>query len=67
MVYDRDHSAISLAAPSEYDFEEALRGVTWVHVTGITPSLSENAYLATLDRSVGFASRGLLIPTGTLV
>ncbi|HEV3340337.1 MAG TPA: sugar kinase [Pirellulales bacterium] len=49
VVYDRDHSAISLAAPQEYHFEEALRGVTWVHVTGITPSLSENAYLATLD------------------
>jgi 2-dehydro-3-deoxygluconokinase len=49
VVYDRDHSAISLAAPSEYDFDQALRGVTWVHVTGITPSLSENAYLATLE------------------
>jgi 2-dehydro-3-deoxygluconokinase len=49
VVYDRDHSAISLAAPTEYDFAEALNGATWVHVTGITPSLSENAYLATLE------------------
>lgn len=49
VVYDRDHSAISLATPQEYDFARALEGVRWVHVTGITPSLSENAYLATLE------------------
>ena len=49
VVYDRDHSAISLAAASEYDFDRVLEGVTWVHLTGITPSLSENAYLSTLE------------------
>ncbi len=49
VVYDRDHSAISLAAPAEYDFAAALEGAMWVHVTGITPSLSENGFLATLE------------------
>lgn len=49
VVYDRDHSAISLAAPQEYAFAPALEGANWVHVTGITPSLSENAFLATLE------------------
>ncbi len=49
VVYDRDGSAISLAAPEEYDFEAALKGVHWVHITGITPSLSEKAYLSTLE------------------
>jgi len=48
VIYDRSGSAISLAAPEEYDFDRALDGVRWVHVTGITPSLSENAYLSTL-------------------
>jgi 2-dehydro-3-deoxygluconokinase len=48
VIYDRDGSAISLAAPDEYDFDRALDGVHWVHTTGITPSLSENAYLSTL-------------------
>jgi 2-dehydro-3-deoxygluconokinase len=47
VVYDRDHSAIGLAAADEYDFSGALAGATWVHVTGITPSLSETAFLAT--------------------
>jgi hypothetical protein len=37
--------------------------VMW-HLRGIAPV--SRAYLDTLDRSVGFASRGLLVPTGTL-
>ena len=49
VIYDRDASAISLAAPDEYDFDAALDGVHWVHITGITPSLSENAHLSTLE------------------
>lgn len=49
VIYDRDASAISLAAPSEYDFDAALKEVHWVHVTGITPALSEKAFLATLE------------------
>ena len=48
VTYDRDHSAISLAGPEEYDFDAALDGIRWVHATGITPSLSEQAYRATL-------------------
>jgi 2-dehydro-3-deoxygluconokinase len=48
VTYDRDHSAISLAGPEEYDFAPALDGIRWVHATGITPSLSERAYRATL-------------------
>ena len=49
VIYDRDATAISLAAPEEYDFEAALQGVHWVHITGITPSLSEQAFLSTLE------------------
>lgn len=48
VVYDRDGSSISLTAPEEYAFEKALVGVTWVHVTGITPAISEPAYRSTL-------------------
>ena len=54
VVYDRDYSAVSLAVPGEYDFDVALDGVTWVHVTGITPAISEhacNANLALVERA----------------
>ena len=48
MLYDRGHSAISLAGPEEYDIAKALAGVTWLHVTGITPAISETACRANL-------------------
>ncbi len=49
VVYDRSGSAAALAGPADYDFPAALRDVTWLHVTGITPAISENAFLATLQ------------------
>ena len=55
VVYDRDGSTISLLPPEAYDFAAMLDGVTHLHVTGITPALSSNAYLSTLA-AVKFAS-----------
>jgi len=49
VIYDRSGSAISLAALDEYDLDAALADVHWVHITGITPSISENAFLSTLE------------------
>lgn len=49
VIYDRDATAISLAEPDEYEFDAALEGVRWVHVTGITPALSRPAFASTLD------------------
>ncbi len=48
VIYDRSHTAISLATPGEYPIEAALKEVTWVHITGITPSISDNAFQSTL-------------------
>lgn len=48
VIYDRAHSAASVAGPEEYDFGAALDGVTWLHVTGITPAISEPACRANL-------------------
>lgn len=48
VIYDRAGSAVSLAVPEEYDFAAALSGVTWLHVTGITPAISEAACRANL-------------------
>ncbi|MCF7853313.1 MAG: sugar kinase [Candidatus Pacebacteria bacterium] len=49
VVYDREGTAISQAAPSEYDFDAALEDVHWVHTTGITPALSRNAFESALE------------------
>jgi 2-dehydro-3-deoxygluconokinase len=48
VVYDRAHSAISLAEPAEFDFAAALKDVHWLHVTGITPAISAAACRANL-------------------
>ena len=48
VLYDRAASAASLAGPDEYDFAAALAGVKWLHVTGITPAISEAACRANL-------------------
>lgn len=49
VIYDRTGSAIALAGPEEYDFSRALEGVSWVHVSGITPALSEAACRSTRE------------------
>jgi 2-dehydro-3-deoxygluconokinase len=49
ILYDRDNTAISQAAAAEYDFDAALEGIRWVHLTGITPAISEAACAANLE------------------
>ena len=61
VLYDRAGSAVALAAPEEYDFDAALQGVAWVHVTGITPSLSENAYRSTLGLVEAAKAKGATV------
>ena len=40
VVYDRAHSAIAEAVPSDFDFEKIFEGAEWFHFTGITPAIS---------------------------
>lgn len=40
VIYDRKYSAISMAEPSDFDWDKILDGATWFHTTGITPALS---------------------------
>ena len=41
-IYDRAHSAIQEADPSEFDWDAIFEGADWFHVTGITPALGPN-------------------------
>ena len=41
-IYDRAHSAIQEAAPSDFDWDAIFEGVDWFHFTGITPALGQN-------------------------
>ena len=60
VVYDRANSSVSKTPFEAYNFEEKLAGVTRVHLTGITPAISETAAdacvkLAKLAHSKGIA------------
>lgn len=39
IVYDRKYSAISMASPSDFDWDEILKDAGWLHFTGITAGL----------------------------
>src|SRR5215831_12972222 len=43
VVYDREHSAFSLADPAMYDWRAILDGTRWLHISGITAAVSERA------------------------
>ncbi len=43
VVYDRQGSSIAIAGRDSIDWERTFAGAGWLHVTGITPALSEGA------------------------
>lgn len=48
VIYDRSHSAISIASPDDYDWDDVFGGAGWLHISGITPALSRQAAASTL-------------------
>ena len=48
VIYDRDYSSVSIIPGSSYKWKELFAGAGWLHVTGITPALSRNAFETTL-------------------
>ena len=43
VIYDRAHSAIAMAEPSDFDFDTIMQGAAWFHWSGITPAISDSA------------------------
>lgn len=43
VIYDRSHSSISEAVPTDFDFDKVFEGAQWFHFTGITPALGKSA------------------------
>lgn len=41
VIYDRKYSSISMAEPSDFDWEAIFEGAHWFHFTGITAALSD--------------------------
>ena len=60
-IYDRAHSAIQLASPSDFDWDSIFEGVDWFHFTGITPALGENLVEICREACKAAKARGIKI------
>ena len=49
VLYDRDYSSISIKPPDTYDWDLIFKDATWFHVSGITPAISRNTAMATIE------------------
>ena len=61
VVYDRAWSAIAMAKPGDIDWDKALEGVEWFHITGITPAISESAMELSLESVKEAKKRGITV------
>ena len=43
VIYDRSHSSIAEAEPTDFDFDAIMEGAQWFHWSGITPAVSDKA------------------------
>lgn len=49
VTYDRTDSCIAKAKPGDIDWEKVYSDCDWVHITGITPAISESAMELSLE------------------
>ena len=43
VIYDRAHASIAEAKPGDFDWPTIFKGAKWLHITGITPALTQNS------------------------
>lgn len=60
-IYDRAHSAIQEAQPSDFDWDAIFEGVDWFHFTGITPALGPNLVEICLDACKAARAKGITV------
>ena len=63
VVYDRANSALAEIQPGMINWDEAFEGAEWFHWTGITPAVSEGAYLALKEALEAASAKNITIST----
>lgn len=61
VVYDRAGSSVAITAPEAYNWNDIFKEATWLHISGITPALSEIAANAVLDAARQANERGITV------
>ena len=49
VIYDRSHSAIAEAKPGDISWDKVFDGVSWFHISGITPAISFSASQVSIE------------------
>ncbi len=60
-IYDRKGSSFAMSSPEDYDWNAIFSGVSWFHVTGITPALSDQMAEITIQACKEAESRGIKV------
>ena len=61
VIYDRAYSAISMFDPEKYDWDSIFNNVTWLHISGITPAISEQTKDASIASVKEAKKRGVTV------
>jgi len=61
VVYDRSRSAIAEAKPGDINWDKVFDGVSWFHITGITPAISLSASELSLEAVEKAREKGITI------
>ncbi|MCX7714578.1 MAG: sugar kinase [Clostridia bacterium] len=61
VVYDRAHSSIATATSSDFDWAKIFDGADWFHFTGITPAISDEAAVLSLEACKAAKAAGVSV------
>ena len=61
VLYDRANSSIAQAAPGDFDWNAIFEGAKWLHITGITPALSQSAADLSFEAIKAAKEKGLTV------
>lgn len=61
VIYDRSHSAIAEAKPGDIDWDKAFDGVSWFHISGITPAISLSASELSIEALKKAREKGITV------
>ena len=61
VVYDRANSSIASADPAGFNWPDIINGAKWMHITGITPALSESAAELSLAAVKAAQAKGVTV------
>ncbi len=60
-IYDRAYSAIQMASPEDFHWDEIFEGADWFHFTGITPALGANLVEICRQACIAAKAKGVKI------